>query len=304
MTTSRASARKRPKSTTAELVATVRASHLRWDDAPIFTDSYARQMLSPFWRAVATYRPLNWLVGDVIMGAYRPIHPSIVLRIRYSEDQLMEAVKAGASQYVILGAGYDTFALRHKELADQVRVFEVDHPATQDVKRQRILEANGEVPPNLTFVPVDFESDRLNEELARAGFDQQAPAFFSWLGVTYYLTLEAIGDTLACIAAMAAPGSRLVFDYKIARQMMPEEWKTLTGKLERFVARLGEPMLSNFAPETLRDTMSMHGFKEVELLTPEEQQLRYLSGRSDIAPADCFHFAQFALEPPDEEASA
>ena len=306
MSTTQNRARKRSKNTskTAVLVATIRAGHLRWNDSPIFEDTHALQMLSPFWHSVAKFKLLKWLVGDVILGVYRPVYPAVVLRSRYTEDQLIEAIESGVNQYVILGAGHDTFALRRQDLADQVRVLEVDHSATQEVKRQRILKANGSIPENLTFVPVDFENDHLDEELAKAGFDSQTPAFFSWLGVTYYLTQEAIRDTLDRIAAISAPGSRIIFDFKIAKHMMSPEWRTLCEKMEALVARRGEPMLTDFAPQSLSDMMARHGYKEVEMMPPEEQGRRYLEGRTDLVPTEFFHFAQFAVAPRDGEKSA
>lgn len=307
MTNSQSQPRPRLKDTskTAVLVATIRAVHLRWHDPPhIFEDTYALQMLTPFWHAVAKYRFLRWLVGDVILGVYRPVYPAVVLRSRYTEDELVKAIEEGTRQYVVLGAGHDTFALRRKDLADKVRVFEVDTPATQEVKQQRVLKANGSVPDNLTFVPVNFEVDRLDEELANAGFDSQQPAFFSWLGVTYYLTQEAIRDTLERIAEMSASGSRIVFDFKIAKHMIDDEWRTLCEKMEGFVERRGEPMLTDFTPQLLRDLMTRHGYTEVEMMTPEEQRSRYLGDRTDIEPTEFFHFAQFSLEPPSQEESA
>ncbi len=307
MTNSQSQPRRRLKDTskTAVLVATIRAVHLRWHDPPhIFEDTYALQMLTPFWHAVAKYRFLRWLVGDVILGVYRPVYPAVVLRSRYTEDELVKAIEEGTRQYVVLGAGHDTFALRRQDLAGKVRVFEVDTPSTQEVKQQRVLKANGSVPDNLTFVPVNFEVDRLDEELAKAGFDSQQPAFFSWLGVTYYLTQEAIRDTLERIADMSASGSRIVFDFKIAKHMIDDEWRTLCEKMEGFVERRGEPMLTDFTPQLLRDLMTRHGYTEVEMMTPEEQRQRYLGDRTDIEPTEFFHFAQFSLEPPSQEESA
>lgn len=302
MSTTSDSSRNRSKSssTTAVLVAVIRAVHLRFHETHIFEDSYALQMLPPFWHAVASHRFLKWLVGDVILGVYRPVYPAVVLRARYTEDQLLKAMDEGVNQYVILGAGFDTFTLRHQNIADRLQVFEVDHPATQEVKRQRMLKANGSLPSNLTFVPVDFETDQLDEELSKAGFDSQTPAFFSWLGVTYYLTQEAIRDTLERVASMSAPGTRLVFDFKIAKHMMSPDWSTLAEKMEGFVARRGEPMLSDFTPQSLNDLMSRYGYTEVEMMPPEEQRERYLGESSEHEPAEFFHFAHFAVAPPTE----
>lgn len=307
MTTSQNSPRQQKKDTskTAVLVATIRAVHLRWHARPhVFEDTYALQMLTPFWHAVAKYRLLKWLVGDVILGVYRPVYPAVVLRSRYTEDQLEQAIESGTSQYVILGAGHDTFALRRQDLADKVRVFEIDHPATQEVKRQRVLKAIGSIPSNLTFVPVNFEIDKMDEELAKAGFDSQKPAFYSWLGVTYYLTPEAIRDTLDRVAEISAPGSRLVFDFKVAKHIISDEWRTLCEKMEGFVARRGEPMLTDFTPQSLSDLMTRHGYTEVEMIPPEEQRKRYLGDRTDLEPTEFFHFAQFATKQPTEGESA
>ena len=144
---------------------------------------------------------------------------------------------------------------------------------------------------------MDFETDQLDEELSKAGFDSQTPAFFSWLGVTYYLTQEAIRDTLERVASMSAPGTRLVFDFKIAKHMMSPDWSTLAEKMEGFVARRGEPMLSDFTPQSLNDLMSRYGYNEVEMMPPEEQRERYLGESSEHEPAEFFHFAHFAVAP-------
>lgn len=291
---------RRSKSATAVFVAAIRAGYLRFYDAPIFEDTFALQMLPPFWRAAASFRPLNWLVGDIVLGVHRPVHPVVILRARYAEDQLDEAIEQGVNQYVILGAGFDTFALRRKELADRIRVFEVDHPATQEVKRKRIRRAGGSIPDNLTLVPVDFERDSLDEELLKAGFDTRTPAFYSWLGVTYYLTEEAIRDTLTQIAGITAPGSRIVLDFKVAKQMISPEWREICERMERFVARRGEPMRTDFTPQTLRDAMARYGYVEIEMMPPEKQKSRYLEGRADLRPPEFFHFALFAVQPSGE----
>ena len=149
---------------------------------------------------------------------------------------------------------------------------------------------------NLVFVPIDFETDQLNEALIRAGFDPQKPAFFSWLGTTYYLTKDAIRETLGRVADVAAPGSRIVFDYKLARHLIPEESLPFADRLDRFVARRGEPMLSVFTPKELNDEMSQIGFLEIETIPADEQKRRYLKDRSDLVdPAPNFSFALFGV---------
>ena len=286
-----------PASRTALLVAAIRASHLRWNHPPIFTDDYALQMTTPFWRLVATNRLLNRLIVHRLLRVFRPIHTENILRIRYAEDRLQEAVAAGAAQYVILGAGLDTFSLRQGELAERLRIYEVDHPASQAMKRDRLIAINGSVPANLVLVPVDFETDRLDEQLTGAGFDTGTPAFFSWLGTTYYLTREAIRDTLERITAVAATGSRIVLDYKYPRRLVPEQWLLFADKLDQFVAKRGEPMLSTFAPEELTAELERDGFTELDTVTPEEQARRYLEGRTDMPPpAANFAFTLFGRD--------
>ena len=284
----------RRTSTTASLAAGIRAHHWQWNPAPIFADEYAVDMVSLGWRLIVKNRLLNWLVVDKLLAPFHPIHTENLLRVRYAEDCLYEAIEAGLVQYVILGAGFDTFSLRGRELADRVQVFEVDHPATQRIKRERVRRVAGHIPPNLAFVPVDFETDPLDEVLGNSRFDSGQPAFFSWLGTTYYLTKDAIRETLGCIAAVAAPGSRLVCDYKLARSLIPEQSVPLNDKLERLVKRLGEPMLSEFAPEELNAEMEHIGWAELESLLPPAQAQRYLQNRSDIvAPPPNFAFALF-----------
>ena len=239
---------------------------------------------------------LSWLTVHTVFRAFRPIHTEIVLRARYAEDRLMDAVRAGVAQYIILGAGLDSFSMRQGGLLDELRIFELDHPATQAMKREKVLSVFGGIPANLVFVPIDFETDHLDDALARADFDPQTPSFFSWLGTTYYLTKDAIRDTLSRIAGVAAPGSRIVLDYKIERDLIPVESLPFADKLDRFVARRGEPMLSTFTPEELRAVMSGFGFAEMEDIPAGDQKRLYLNERSDLVdPAPNFSFALYGV---------
>lgn len=282
-------------SRTATLAAGIRAHHRRWHPAPILDDAYAVRMVSPFWRQVAHNRLLNWIVVHKLLGPFHPIHTENILRARYAEDRLAEAVASGVGQYVILGAGLDTYALRHPELAGRVRIFEVDQPGMQALKKERVRRVRGGLPAHVTFVPVDFETDRLHEALDRAGLDPRAPAFFSWLGTTYYLSRPAIRETLDAIAAVAAPDSRLVLDYLLARHLIPLDGLPLADRLERLVKRLGEPLVSEFLPEELDGELARVGFAPLEQVPPDEQARRYLRDRRDMAaPAPNFSFALYA----------
>ena len=234
------------------------------------------------------------LVVDVVLRPLKPVHTVIVLRIRYAEDRLWEAVSAGVGQYVILGAGLDTFALRSSGWADRLSIYEVDHPASQEMKRRGLERVAGKVPANLNLVPVDFETDRLDEALIAAGFDPEAPAFFSWLGVTCYLTEEAIRTMIDQVAGISAPGSSLVVDYRYPRLLVPAAGQALVEQMDRFVERRGEPMLSEFSPEEIAELLEGAGFEEEDSVSPDEQVRRYLQGRQDIpAPPPNFAFALF-----------
>ena len=174
---------------------------------------------------------------------------------------------------MILGAGLDTFALRSRRRADRLRIYEVDHPASQVMKRGQLEGIAGGVPANLNLVLVDFETDRLDDALIAAGFNPEAPAFFSWLGVTCYLTKEAIGATIDQIAAVSAPGSSLVVDYRYPRRLVPATGQALVEQMDRFVERRGEPMLSAFSPEEIAAQLEHAGFVETDSVSPEEQAL-------------------------------
>ena len=288
-------ARVKRASTTAILAAAIRASHVRWQQPPIVADTYAIHMLPPFWRLVASNWALNRIIVNRLLKVFRPVHTENILRLRFAEDHLRAAVAAGARQYVILGAGLDSFCLRQGELADGLRIFEVDHPASQRMKRDKLLRISDHLPANLVFTPVDFETERLDEALTRAGYDTAVPAFFSWLGTTYYLTRDAVRDTLDRIAALAAPGTRIALDYKYPRHLVPADGLLFADRLDQFVAKRGEPMLSMFTPDELNAELRRAGFTELDHVSPDQQAQRYLEGRGDMtAPAPNFAFALFA----------
>ena len=294
-TESRQEARVKRASTTAILAAAIRASHLRWHQPPIVADTYAIHMITFLWRLVATNWALNRLFVHRLLKLFKPVHTENILRLRFAEDHLREAIAAGARQYVILGAGLDSFCLRQGDLADRLRIFEVDHPASQSMKRDKLLKINDHLPANLVFTPVDFETEHLDDALTRAGYDTGVPAFFSWLGTTYYLTRDAIRDTLDRVAAVAAPGTRIALDYKYPRHLVPDGGLLFADKLDQFVARRGEPMLSMFTPDELNAEFRRAGFTELDHVSPEQQAQRYLEGRTDMtAPAPNFALALFA----------
>ncbi len=197
----------------------------------------------------------------------------VTCRSRYAEDRLAAAARRGVTQYVILGAGLDSFACR-SPLAGRVAVFEVDHPATQAWKRQRLAEARLTVPDGVTFVPADLESSSLADGLRRAGFDPSRPALVGWLGVTMYLTRPAIGQVLAEIACFAE-GTELVTDYVLPAGLRDAAGDTYVEMVGAVAAQRGEPWLTFLAPDDMTALLESRGFGAV----------RHVSQRDSVAPA-------------------
>lgn len=198
------------------------------------------------------------------------IAPSPLCRAAYTENALKTAVLIGTKQYIILGAGLDTFAFRKTDFVSEYKVFEVDHPLTQADKKVRIARAGWTIPDNLTFVPVDFTTDSLTERLIADGFNPKVKSFFSWLGVTYYLSMEAIDKMLAELSSLCSDGSTLVFDY-------PDEnfFDATERRVQNTVMMAkagGEPMQSAFSYRELEKLLEKHGFLIFELLTPNDIQ--------------------------------
>jgi methyltransferase (TIGR00027 family) len=203
-------------------------------------------------------------------------------RSRIAEDALSMAVERGVRQIVILGAGLDTFALRNPHGARQIRIYEVDHPGTQAWKRQRLTEAQIALPPWLTFVPVDFEQDDVGERLAAAGFQQNLPAFFTWLGVVPYLTQDAIGRTLDSMSSIQS--SEVVFDYMEPPEAFSEELRQMEKARAEQLERIGERSESRFEPAAIAAILRSHGFCDFEDIGFEEISARFGRAVQGLAP--------------------
>lgn len=239
-------------SQTALGAAAYRAIHQMHEGGAIFRDPFAERILDDQTRA-----SLDELAANPSLRGMRLF---IVSRSRFSEEALAACVARSTRQVVVLGAGLDTFSLRNPFA--QVRVFEIDFPATQAWKRQQLSAAGLAAPETLTFAPVDFERESLAEGLARAGFRRDQPAFFQWLGVVPYLTREAICSTLDFIASV--PASAVVFDYtEPFSNHTPERRANLMATAERAAAR-GEPWLSFFDPAEILELLRDSGFAEIE----------------------------------------
>jgi methyltransferase (TIGR00027 family) len=205
----------------------------------------------------------------------------LAVRSRFTEDCLAEAMARGISQYVLLGAGLDTFAYRGAHDPACLRIFEVDHPATQEWKRGRLRDADIAVPGSVLYAPVDFERQTVAEGLARAGFDFVAPAFFAWLGVVLYLTRDAVMETLRFVAEQTAASSEIVFDYPEPVDTMGPVLRRAMQMLAMRVASIGEPFRTAFKADEIKDTLSAIGFSHVEDMDTAALNARYCSGRHD-----------------------
>jgi methyltransferase (TIGR00027 family) len=203
-----------------------------------------------------------------------------VLRSRFAEDRLAEAVANGLCQYVLLGAGLDTFASRQPPWGTSLRIFEVDHPATQQWKLRRLAEAAVSVPENLCFVPIDFEKTSLETALSQAGLDLKRPVFFSMLGVSQYLTEAAFDQSLRFVLSAPAQ-SEIVFSFVAADTALPADDVALANAFAAQFAAIGEPWLLRFVPEQLSAKLTMMGFSQVFHLTPDEANRRYFQDRRD-----------------------
>jgi methyltransferase (TIGR00027 family) len=217
---------------------------------------------------------------------YRNTHSTslrafLVARSKYAEQALAEAVGRGVRQYVILGAGLDTFAYRNPYSAQDLVVFEIDHHATQDWKKDRLRSVGIPRPALLKFVALDFETDKLEEQLPQVGFKTTEPAFFSWLGVSMYLPGPTVLATLKSVASLAFPGSGIVFDYQLSPEMLsPRQLLSYEQRAER-VAGLGESWKSTFDPGRLHATLKTLGFSVEEDLAPQAINERFFKDRPD-----------------------
>jgi methyltransferase (TIGR00027 family) len=236
----------------ALMVARQRAAHQLLDHGAIFDDPFAVKILREDEKDIIQFanQPLA-SIGRLLTAA----------RSRIAEDALSKAVDQGVRQVVILGAGLDTFALRNPHAA-RIRIFELDHPATQAWKRERLEGAKLRPPPWLTFVPIDFEQDDLQQKLSSAGLQGTSAAFFTWLGVVPYLTHEAVGNTLDYIASIQ--NSEVVFDYMEPPEAFSDEIRRLVMERTKQLEKTEEGWASRFEPDGIAAILSSHGFSDVE----------------------------------------
>ncbi len=259
-------------SRTAYRVAIRRAAHQLLDKPKVLDDPLALRIIGSEAAQELQSNPKEH------PGFSRAFRAFMAVRSRYAEDELAHAVEQGATQYVVLGAGLDTFAYRNPH--SHLRVFEVDHPATQAWKHERLTAAGITIPASVTFVPIDFERQTLGAGLGLAGFRADQSAFFSWLGVTPYITRESCMATLAFIATMPR-GSGVVFDFAVDPALLNAGQREAFEALSSRVARLGEPFQLFFDPRNLENELKNLGFLRTELMQRDEINARYFKDRND-----------------------
>lgn len=280
-------------SRTAKLCLFARALHAKETDA-VCRDEVAASLLGR-----SEYDRIHDTIGEGTPGGGRfdetqicgqvdcYLTPILMPRLAFAEEKLAEfAAEHGRVQYVILGAGMETFAFRNRNR--DIRVFELDHPFTQRYKLRRIAELGWKIPDNVTYAPIDFAKDDLNDVLARAGYRADQPSFFSIMGVTYYLDLSVFRNTLRMIGRQAKPGARLVFDFPDETTFTAPGY-TRAKQLSEIAAALGETMIRGFSLEEVRDALAENGLAVTTHLSPDDIQRRWFKDHTRLHAFDNVH---------------
>ena len=275
----------------AIMTAYMRAYHAKHDNPKIFDDFLAYSLIPDDIRAqieenldkplISTFSKSSDSDQPITMASLiQTTNP--ISRARYVEDTLEKAAKQGINQYVILGAGMDTFAFRRPDLMEKIEVFEVDHPATQEFKLHRLAELGWKLPAKLHFIPIDFTQESLKTALTRSSsYDPKIKSLFSWLGVLIYLTRDEVFATLRSITDIAPAGSMVIFDYTSTDAFNPKKSSQEMQKFMEFGQKIGEPMVTGFYPPALAKDLESLGFHLYENLSPADIEILYFQGRKD-----------------------
>jgi methyltransferase (TIGR00027 family) len=244
----------------------------------LFEDRYALDFLPLFWRVILEIMRLP-ILGTTILALRERQFPGVMgnllCRTRFIDDMLSVALKEGLDQVVILGAGFDSRAYRIPNI-NGTQVFEVDHPATQARKEERLQQILGNIPPHVTFVPIDFDKEKLEDVMTTAGFQTGAKTFFIWEGVTQYITAEAVDATFRYISRFAAPGSGIVFTYIKQGIVEGSDRSEVDQKVVTFAERLGMPWIFGIEPAQIDQFLAERGLELIEHVGASDYRARYL----------------------------
>jgi methyltransferase (TIGR00027 family) len=275
-------------SKTSMTTSLMRALHTRTDPQPLFNDPWGDKLVSTLAINFVHQKAMEMLPLEALEAASaggtsvvdlwlhtRPYYTSVITRSRFTEDALHAAIKRGVRQYVVMGAGFDSYCLRRPHVEPDLTVFEIDHPATQLLKRQRLVDCGAKLPQSVQFIAADLAKEGLADALLRSSFKITEPVFISWLGVTMYLSREDNLKLLRSIGQCAAPGSEVAFSY-IDQAVF--RGNTQTGPfadMQRSVTAVGEPLLSGFDPAELAKDLRSVGLSLEEDLDDAQALLRY-----------------------------
>ena len=277
------------------------AEWLAPEDERVCHDPFAKDFLGPVFGAIAKSRLLTktaiWFSERIAPGMVG----YIAGRVRYVDDYLEARIDDGIEQLVIMGAGYDSRAYRFDELKGKVKVFEVDHPATQKVKMEKVKRIFGSLPDHVVYVPIDFENQKLDERLFESGYDKNLKTLFIWEGVTYYITPEAVDTTLAFVAKISGEGSSIIFDYVLQSVLDGTCGVAEVNRGRKAYERIGAPLTSEhprFGVEegTIEEFLSQRGFHQVENITGDHFESAYSKGSTQNKRLWCTVYA--TVKPP------
>ena len=273
-------AKQQGPSSTFNGAAVRRAVHVRYERPPVLDDDWAVKLIDRKSRLLVRIPPLyrKFLAPQQLRS--KSLFAYSISNLRLAEELVEDALAAGIDQYLLLGAGLDSFGVRRADLADRLRVYELDHPTPQAVKRERILRARGSIPTHLELVPIDFETTTIAEALASSSHDPTKPSTMSWLNTIAYLTVDATVASLRGLGAVGAPGSRLIFNYPPNAPLTPEAQASLDA-VRSSVARKGEPFRSTYDPAEMEQHVAAAGFAVEQHLTEADLDRRFFTNRTD-----------------------
>jgi methyltransferase (TIGR00027 family) len=266
----------------------------------VLYDPYAKQFLSGIPKVLLNTRFLisGKLLNKIVNSALSLVIPGgtnyVIVRTRYVDDYLNQCIEDGIKQLVVLGAGYDSRAFRFTALKDRVKVFEVDRPGSQSIKKEKVRKILGNLPDHVIYVPVDFEKDKLDERLFACGYDKKLKTLFIWEGVTVYITAEAVYQTLAFVVNNSGEGSSIIFDY-IYESVIDGRMKE-GQSMRRQAEKAGEPFKFGIEEGTVEEFLGKRGFGKVKDMNAKSLEDRYFKG-TNRKSCPCYGIVYATVKP-------